>query len=102
MYYRRRKLNPRGVRKIDVQAPRRQWRRKDSKAEARRLVHLFEELQDREGHRQLTPSEACDWVVAIALESGWERGFRDTQKAALARIDEALEKGTLMLPEANL
>lgn len=76
----RRTLNPRGVRKIDLQRARR---------EARKLAYnLFPE--DTNGK--------FAWRRRNDFLHGWEQGAKDAHKAGLARIDEALAKGTLLLP----
>lgn len=95
--YRRRTINPRGVRKIDVQKERREARAA-ARGQAKTYVKLYKELIDRNGFRQLDADEALAHCLQIAYWSGWERGFRDTQKRALDRLDEALEKGTLVKP----
>lgn len=66
-----RKLNPRGVRKIDVQ--------RERKAAWRKANELYPD----------------DWVARNAYHRGWEQGFKDTQKRALDRLDEAISVGRL-------
>lgn len=79
-----REINPLGIRKLDVQAERRQWRR-----EARLRAPRF-----CSGHL-LVADEQMVRLVANALMSGWEEGVRIGAQATRDRVAEALENGKL-------
>jgi len=92
---------PLGIRKVDYQQQRRDWRRTDSRQEKQHLIKLFEDLRDRQGHRQLTESEAAEWVIGIALEYGWEQGVKVGVEQTKARVQESLANGKLIKAKAR-
>jgi hypothetical protein len=90
-----RQLNPRGVRKLDVQKERRQMRR-DAKAKARDIVHRWF-IGDGPGVK-IASADELRRLAEVCFSMGWEQGVKDAHKAGLARIDEAIKKGTLIKP----
>jgi hypothetical protein len=96
MPYKARKLNPLGIRKLDVQALRRAAR-KDNRAEAERTVGFW--FDPPFGDPMPLNRQNVTRMAEVMLERGWERGVKDGAKATRDRVAEALERGTLIKPE---
>jgi hypothetical protein len=84
----RRNDNPLGIRKLDVQDARREFRRQ-SFQEARRILS---------GHLLTNQDDQLVRCVADALMRGWEAGVTEGAGATRGRVAEALQRGTLVKP----
>jgi hypothetical protein len=93
--YKGRTLNPLGVRKLDVQEPRRVSRREHRIAAARLI-----EFGARLDHGKLSERDVLR-LVTTALDIGWEEGVKIGSAAQLGRVREALENGTLIKPDSE-
>lgn len=88
--YRQIKRNPLGIRKLDVQQARREYRRQ-ARVEAARILS---------GHLLAADNQMVG-CVADALMIGWEAGVSHGASATRERLAEALDNGTLVKPERS-
>jgi hypothetical protein len=84
--------NPRGIRKIDVQAERRDYYR-----QAREHAPSLRNLWTDNLHRELKPDD-LDRLITAQQARGWDDGVRAGTLATFRRIDEALATGRLVKP----
>jgi hypothetical protein len=92
--YKPRKLNPLGIRKLDVQGLRRQLH-KDMKGFAQDRFNAWFSDTRYQGAMPLT-EENITRLIEVAYSDGWERGVREGAQATRDRVAEALERGTLL------
>lgn len=91
--YKPRKLNPLGIRKLDVQALRRAAR-KNNKEEAERTVAFW--FDPPYGNPKPLTRENVTRLAEVMLERGWEAGVKDGAKATRDRVAESLANGKLI------
>lgn len=95
-----RTINPRGVRKIDVQAIRRS-RLREFKVTAESRTQFWFNSNRVTKAVPLTLENVARFAHSLLME-GWETGGKDWHQAGLARIDEAIEKGTLHMGKETI
>jgi hypothetical protein len=92
--YKPRKLNPLGIRKLDVQGLRRAML-SDCKEVAKDRFNAWFTNSRYQGAMPMT-EENVTRLIEVAYSDGWERGVHEGAKATRDRVAEALERGTLL------